>query len=204
MNKLAVVLNGPPGSGKDTLAEAMSVYGYTPRSFKEQLYVDTAQHFGVELEAFKREAQDRVRKELPWHPLALYTHKGNLVETYTPREALIHVSEDIIKPNCGSEYFGECAALACQLDQVHMAIFSDGGFKEEIEPLYEAFDQVVIVQLHREGFTFEGDSRRYIEGYVNTFELMLKDGEIDEAVMQLSAILEPFASQALVPSYLIA
>ena len=59
MNKLAVVLNGPPGSGKDTLAEAMSVYGYTPRSFKEQLYVDTAQHFGVELEAFKREAQDR-------------------------------------------------------------------------------------------------------------------------------------------------
>lgn len=194
---LAVILNGPPGCGKDTLAEAIGKYNFIHRSFKKQLYIETARHFGVELEAFIAEATDRKRKEMPWFPLYQYTPQGNLERTLTPREALIYVSEELIKPTEGKDFFGKAAAEACLKDNVRWAVFSDGGFEEEIEPLVEAFGQVVVVRLHREGYTFEGDSRRYLEGFPNTHDLALVDGDVEGAVNGLCEVLEPYACQAV-------
>lgn len=79
----------------------------------------------------------------------------------SPREFMIWISEDVIKPKFGKDYFGvrfnqkvkECdAPVVC----------TDGGFPDEIIALINAGNEVKLCRLHRDGFTFAGDSRNYI------------------------------------------
>ena len=182
----AIILNGPPGSGKDTIAQLLvqetqfaGVDKFQQFEFKHELYKCTAEYFGVELDVFIEQATDRVLKEMPYHPLTVYTSKGNLVRTYTPREALIHVSEEIIKPSMGSDYFGQAAARAVIGAQAANAVFSDGGFSEEIKPLIESCDRVFIFHLCRDGLTFSDfiECDEDNDGEI-AFDLTLKDAEI--------------------------
>jgi len=60
----------------------------------------------------------------------------------------------------GKDYFGNIAAekLCYGLN-----VFSDGGFLEEIEPVYKQCDgQMMIIELHRPDCSYESDSRSYI------------------------------------------
>jgi hypothetical protein len=77
----------------------------------------------------------------------------------TARECLIHVSEDIIKPMHGAQYFGEQAAAQMQPGY---NIFTDGGFGPELEAIIEKADDVILIQLSRDGYDFSSDSRNYI------------------------------------------
>ena len=44
-------------------------------------------------------------------------------------------------------------------------VFSDGGFEEEIVPIHKACDgNMMIIQIHRPGHDYSGDSRNYIHG----------------------------------------
>jgi len=45
------------------------------------------------------------------------------------------------------------------------AVYSDSGFNEELSKVVEAVgsDRVIVVQLHRQGTTFNGDSRNYLD-----------------------------------------
>lgn len=79
----AVVLNGPPGCGKDTLANMLSRDGvFVKHQFKDALYEHTAKHFQVDLDKFIKFASDRDLKDSK----SLAGLGGR-----TPRQALIHV-----------------------------------------------------------------------------------------------------------------
>lgn len=156
MNTKVVILNGPPNCGKDTLADAMW-HDYTGaqverRAMKDGLVDLTADLLLVDREWFRVVCADRDRKEIPMDRLG-----GR-----SPRQALIYVSEDVVKPAFGSDYFGRYAAN--NLEQGALNIFSDGGFVEEAVPLLNAvgLDNVLLVQLSRNGCSFEGDSRNYL------------------------------------------
>lgn len=165
--KLAVILNGPPGCGKDTIANRLieeqdkltvTAGQLTKRQFKDALYEHTAKHFQVDLDKFIHFASDRDLKDSK----SLAGLGGR-----TPRQALIHVSEDIYKPRFGSDYFGKAEAdsireLAGRVGGSFTVIYPDGGFASEIPPLESVVDFVLIVQLHRDGFDFTGDSRSYL------------------------------------------
>jgi hypothetical protein len=167
MSKQIIILNGPPRIGKDTLRNKMSEW-YKGRgiavnhaSFKEPLIKLTCDFY-----EFPRQS---------WDNLYEYEDAGgswkdspNLyLNGMTPREALIHVSENVIKPTFGKGTFG---TLLGQSLKDGINIIADGGFTEEVYGLWEAIDyescrnmdEIIIVKLEEEGFTFGNDSRSYI------------------------------------------
>jgi len=150
-----VIFNGPPGSGKDEACHFLKTnYGYKHLQMKDQLFIDTAEYYGVSLEWFMNGYDDRTLKEYPRDEL------GGL----SKRQALIHVSETVMKPKHGKDYYGRKTAE--KIDMVSSYCFSDGGFVEEIHPIINTVgqDNICIAQLVRNGCSFSTDSRNYIHG----------------------------------------
>lgn len=81
----------------------------------------------------------------------------------TPRQAYIAVSETYVKPTHGKDFFG--VALVNLINKINLEYFalSDGGLAEELVPLAEAYggSNILVLQILRDGYTFEGDSRSY-------------------------------------------
>ena len=150
-----IILNGPPNIGKDTLGNnVQQLIGWPRMEFKEALYRETASYYGVDLVTFAMLASGRTTKEVPMPTL------GGL----SPRQAMIHVSEEVIKPKFGKQFFGAKAYELIQTldDSTDTVVFSDGGFVEEAEYLVGMGCEVHIIQLHAEGRDFGNDSRNYI------------------------------------------
>lgn len=152
---MIVIFNGPPASGKDEAASLFKeMFGFGNLSFKYQLFKETVKHFQVDERWFMQGYNDREQKE----------KKEVALNMMSRREAMIHVSEDIIKPKEGLDYFGRLVAEEVE-EGKHYAV-ADGGFVEELEPLIEKVgaDNIVIVQLTRDGYDYSTDSRRYFNG----------------------------------------
>ena len=152
---MIVIFNGPPASGKDEAASLFKEeFGFGNLSFKYQLFKETIEHFKVDKEWFMEGYNDRSQKEKKEFAL------GNR----SRREAMIHVSEDIIKPRNGKSFFGWKVSKEIE-EGKHYAI-ADGGFIEELEPIIEKVgnENIIIVQLTREGHDYSTDSRRYFNG----------------------------------------
>ena len=153
MSKTVVILNAPPYSGKDTIADIM-VLGLkaSKQEFKQALYEETANYYNWDLTTFIEAARDPLIKDSLFSGFYL-THQLSV------RQALIHVSEVVVKPNKGLNYFGIKAAE--QLKE-GLNVFADGGgWVEELMPVYRQADTTIICRLFRHGFNFEKDSRNY-------------------------------------------
>lgn len=186
MNTKVVILNGPPNCGKDTLADLM-YHEYTGakvarRAMKDGLYDLTADLFLVDREWFRIVCADRARKEAPMKRLG-----GR-----SPREALIYVSEQVVKPAFGHDYFGRYAAE--NLEQGALNIFSDGGFVEEAIPVLNVVgaDNVLLVQIYREGCSFDGDSRNYLPRDMFLHSAVLPNEKLSTATCELAHIISKF------------
>ena len=192
--KLGIILNGPPGWGKDTLANLLvssfTMTNFQKRQFKDALYEHTARHFGVDLEKFIHYASDRELKDSK----SLAGLGGR-----TPRQALIHVSEEIYKPRFGSDYFGKVEAdglrqLSGRLGGSFAVVYPDGGFADEVVATEPEFDLLVYVRLHRVGFNFEGDSRSYVRlpdtKILHSYDVDLVDGEPHLGLNKIVEILD--------------
>ena len=152
---MIVIFNGPPASGKDEAASLFKDnYGFGNLSFKYQLFKETIKHFDVDKRWFMEGYNDRSQKEK-----AEFALQG-----MSRREAMIHVSEDIIKPKKGLDYFGK--SVAEEIEEGNNYALADGGFVEELEPIIEKVgaENIVIVQLTREGCDYSSDSRKYFNG----------------------------------------
>ena len=149
-----IIFNGPPGTGKDEACLFFKQRGFTHLSFKYHLFRATTEFYDVSLAWFMEGYDDRSIKERPEHRL----------DGFSRRQALIFVSEEVIKPRYGKDYFGAMAAKEMELDGNYC--FSDGGFMEELIPIINTIEaeNISIVQLTREGCDFSSDSRRYFDG----------------------------------------
>jgi hypothetical protein len=184
---MIIILNGPPGVGKDSLADMLidkSQGMWTKLNFKSHLYADTARHYGVNLVEFISWAQDRETKERP-----LTVLKGK-----SPRQALIHVSENIIKPVKGADHYGTVMANTIEYvinnSNRRNFIIADGGFEEEIKPLVNRFEDVYIIRMYSGEHSFAKDSREYLENYPEiTFDLETVRGNVEADFSELMLIL---------------
>lgn len=146
----AIIFNGPPGSGKDTLADLVERhYQCAHVRFKDGLVPLVLAAYRVD-QAWFTAHYTRELKDQPCAELA----------GMSPRQALINMSENVIKPAFGDAAFGLIAAKRIT-DQ--LTVFSDGGFVSELQPIVDLLGarHVLIVQLTRHGCTFENDSRTY-------------------------------------------
>lgn len=158
MTKLVVVLNGAPNSGKDyitrELIKHLAISDITSEElmFKTGLYKETAKQYFMPYYDFVDLATNRSTKDIPNERL------GGI----SPREALINVSENYIKPLLGKNYFAK--ELLENIKDKDVYIISDGGFKEEIQTLIDSpkISRLLLVHLMAPGCSFEGDSRSYI------------------------------------------
>ena len=207
--KTVVIFNAPPSSGKDLAADFMLNYFNTglKASFKDALYEDTAKYFDIDVNDLLEYHSDRELKERPsemfpkyekqslkQYTLAFLYVVGALFNIrslmslgyYSSREALIHVSENIVKPIQGNDFYGRKLVERIEASSERYVFVADGGFKDEAIPLLEAGYNVYIVQLERNGATFENDSRKLLtEGdfkeYSNIkFIKMYNNGSLDD------------------------
>ena len=176
--KRVVILNAPPACGKDTIADLMVKHlKATKHEFKHALYQAFADYYDMPLDMV----------------LHICTHrdiKDTLVSSFssyykiTPRQGLIHVSEDVYKPEFGTSYFGYRAAESL-VEGVNA--FSDGGgWWDELTPVVERAEQTIICRLYRPFYDFENDSRDYynpltmpkcLEGKVTICDIHLQEGK---------------------------
>jgi len=151
---MIVIFNGPPGTGKDECCLFLEKKGFGHLSFKKLLLQETCKYFGVGIDWFMSGYDDRSKKEA----------SSSYLQGFSRREAMIYVSECIIKPKYGKDFFGK--EVSNKIEKGKDYCFSDGGFKEELEPIINKVgtNDISLVQLTREGCDFSSDSRRYLNG----------------------------------------
>lgn len=178
----AILLNGPPYCGKDTIGKLLQEkISCALTCFKFDLYKATADYFQVDLDWLIDKCTDRNFKDIK---------QFSMLGGRTPRGALIHVSEDITKPKHGNDYFGKLAAarITSNRDYLNLVVFTDSGFVDEVTPITEVAE-VIIVQLHGRG-SFEGDSRSYVNiTGVDILQLQLVEDDPDITVRDIISIL---------------
>lgn len=197
MNYKVFFVNGPPGSGKDDACILMNnAYSYLSSvhtCFKQKLYTLTAELFSVDYDEFMTLATDRVLKELP-----IQTIQGMM----SPRQMLMFTSENVVKPNMGKQYFGHALAnyvdsearRTLDEDERLYVYISDCGFTDEVAEVIKNLnldnDDVVLIRIHREGYTYQNDSRSYIslpDGYTNTHDVY-NNGTLEEFYQKIKDI----------------
>lgn len=151
-------LNGPPRSGKDTAAEYLHLhYDAYKVKFAKALKEGTHALFGL--------------GALPDDHFENAKNKPNAIFFgMSPRQAYIHVSENLVKPVMGSRFFGKVALETikrAESDGHDLVVISDSGFADEAQPIIEYYGQgstyLLRILADKRGCTFDGDSRSYIK-----------------------------------------
>ncbi len=152
-----LLLNGPPGVGKDTLFKQIGESTYLPNDFHRIAFADilkSAVHvfFGLDPNPAAFEAV----KDTPLPEF------GGL----TPRQVYIDFAETYIRPKYGVDFFAKGAANKIKKHGLKhsLIVFTDLGFYEEGAYLRQEFPDVemCVVQMYREGCSFKTDSRGYV------------------------------------------
>jgi hypothetical protein len=162
-----ILINGSARSGKDSLANAFAKFTHEIGlksevvKFAGPLKEMVHRAFGL---PERHDSQEAVKDQrLP------------LLFGETPRNLYIGFSELLMKPLFGDAVFGqmlvnEIVTLeeVSKVDKEPGADFylvSDSGFTPEAKAIVDHFGvyNVMLVRLHRPGYTFAGDSRGYIE-----------------------------------------
>ena len=152
--KTAIILNGAPGAGKDTIGCILAdTYDHVAlRSFKAPMFEIALAILGeTNYEYFMFLYEDRRYKEEP----------ASILNGKSPRQFMIWISEEVIKPQFGNRFFGMRAESKVK-ESHSLSVFTDGGFKDEILQMIEGDIQVKLCRIHRNGCNFDNDSRDYI------------------------------------------
>lgn len=177
-----VLLNGPAGCGKDTLAMALKAKQgamINMCSFKKPMFDIAIASSGIPHDVFMARYEDRELKEAPWDRL------GGISQ----RDFMIRISEEWIKPMFGDDHFATLAEEQCT-GQIN--VFTDSGFQSEYESLVAAFGHrnVYLVKLRRAKLNFKGDSRSYVKPGKGPFlDLRLKNDDIDYGVAAIETFI---------------
>lgn len=157
-------LNGPPRSGKDTLAGILK-----------------GKYEGTIVYPFARELKERVNRayelDLPWDHFE--DRKDEPADEFygrTPRSVWIQFSEHFMKPLHGRDIFARLWIEAVEYltdfdDPEELIIIPDSGFPGEVDYVARTINQEHpghaqhLVRMVREGCSFKGDSRSYL--YLN-------------------------------------
>lgn len=152
-----LLLNGPPRSGKDTLANLVSAK--FPSLIAHMKMSGYLKEMASKLFPYSFDKEEWLEKNKDKKVEALYNQ--------TPRQVLIRLSEGFYKPLFGADFFGHMMKARinsiANFGYTGVAV-SDCGFDEEIKPLWKVFgaENVRVVRLYRSHCDFQDDSRAYV------------------------------------------
>ncbi len=170
---MIILLNAPPGAGKDTVGAAIRdrIYDVAEIVKFAQPLKDAARFLYCNDDAELFDSYDKHQDKK--------NEKCDQFYGASCREVQIGISELLFKPLHGSQVFGKILARKIKEMEEYTEVFivTDSGFAPEAEVLVKEFgaDQILLVRLHREGHTYDGDSRSYI----NLDHLHVKSIDID-------------------------
>lgn len=185
-DKYVIFINGPPRSGKDTATHFIFKKFMAGPWYAQKMKVSTP---------LKKAAHALFHVYRTAEQVEIDGEKDSACDDffgYVPRQVYIDLSEQFVKKLYGPEFFGRI--LGRRLTESSLArltIISDAGFSAEVSEACKIVgpSKCFIIRLHREGTSFDGDSRDYldIEGVdsvdiTNKFELDLFDVQVNEAV----------------------
>lgn len=170
MNRLIVVFNGPPNSGKDHAAKAMSEHYAAPQFEMKAPLRKFAHDYLAAFFNWDYAQAEKMCNDIEASKILKDTYTIAAFGGRTWRQMLIHISEDVVKPLFGKDAFGRAAAQAVYNSDSPICFFSDGGFQIEIEELRKV-GTVLVIQISRQGCSWGADSRGYVNGdyTVNVF-----------------------------------
>jgi hypothetical protein len=158
MNRKLILLNGCPRCGKDTAADYL-VHSLGAHAFKFSRPIKDAIKAAFQLSDVEVDVLEATKSK----PTELFSDMSY-------RDIQISFSEDWLKPKLGQDIFGRLAArsLAKTIKMYpnnQLFVSSDSGFAAEAEPVIDLFgrENTLLIRVYRDGFSFEGDSRSYID-----------------------------------------
>lgn len=161
--KRVIMLNGPKRVGKDTAANILK--GYLPNSVSFHMAADMERAM-VALFDVPYTVERQVK--LPGSP-----YKEEPIEELMGlswRQMLIKLSEEAMKPAFGKDFFGHLMLRKILRSPAQYIILNSVGFIDEIKPILinaakhgNARNRLKMIRIQREGHTFEGDSRSWID-----------------------------------------
>jgi|TARA_R110002020_G_scaffold399912_1_gene609705 hypothetical protein len=148
---MILLLNGPPYSGKDTIADII-VKNYTNWNHKK----------------LSRPLKQTIRNAFSLSPVEIgfleanKEHSLDIFNNTSYRDTQISLSEEWFKPKFGDNIFGKLAVRELKFIAGH-TVYSDCGFYNEAREIFLAFPkQVHILRLYRKEANYDNDSRDYI------------------------------------------
>lgn len=154
------ILNAPPQTGKDTIAaEVLMSTDAGTCSMKDPMFQVFCSTVGIDFHDFMELYETSGWKDTP----------QDLTNGKTPRELMIHISENFVKPFFGDDYYGKALAeyianTEDALEEQRSWVIPDGGFQGEFDSFKKIHgDRVILIQLFRDGYdNFAGDSRDWV------------------------------------------
>ena len=176
-----ICINGAPGSGKDTCGELLSEIYDNVRIVK---FAHPLDDIAKRLLNMRDGDFDYYRNQGKEESLLKWGCK------LTMRQLLIKISESLIKPSFGREWFAEqCAMYVVRTYQEgETIVVTDSGFQYEFnwfKNRLKDFAQIRLIHLTRKGCTFDGDSRQVVSDGENTVYIN-NDGTKEELKSLLS------------------
>lgn len=167
-----ILLNGPPRSGKDTAAGIiLNILARADlTAYEDKLSAPIKEAFaavvGADVNGFNVVGYENRKEEV----LDIFG--------VSFRQWQIDFSEKFMKPLYGRDIFGVLLLERAKLEaHTDYCVVSDCGF--EVEAAALAKEDFIIIQFHRPGCTFEGDSREWVEVPGKTFYVK-NDGSLAE------------------------
>lgn len=219
LNAKIVLLNAPRLAGKGVAVDHLRSQGFNliDAGCKETLHRLTMTLFSVPENRYWEIYNDRSLKEVPLPEFkvnindqeqeALDDVLGYYIDhwesgfgdvmsnkmTLSIREAMIYVSEVVCKPRFGDNFFG--ISRASKLQEGLTYIEDSCGFAEELHPLIERVgqDNILLIRIHRDGCTYDGDSRQMIpDGIITNTIDVYNNGSIEDYFKKIESIVGGF------------
>lgn len=197
-----ILLNGPSQSGKDTTKNIIFEYLLTENIASDFVLCHDKFSAPIKLAFAAMMEADIGEDEFTVEGYENDKEKVIPLLGVSYRRWQIDFSEKFMKPLYGQNVFGRMLISRLTEDYITdedgewVFVISDCGFQIEIEEVLKAFkpEQVMLIRLHREGKTYEGDSREEVF-LPNTYPYqhdVANNGTLDDLANWLRPILQQF------------
>lgn len=180
-----ILLNGPPRSGKDAITRELTPY----IKFRHMKFASPIKRMVAALLEIQESTLENFKDVRS--PVLQLAGTSTAEARDTPRNLLIALSEDLLKPRYGDDFFGRVFWQNAKNSAESLVVASDCGFESEVRRLVWSAGErnCFLLRLHRDGCTFDGDSRSYLpDGICRTWDIA-NDSTVHNATMKVLRII---------------